>query len=506
MSRLLVNISYASIEAYEFDGIKDADDERKYTYHQICSIQRNTRPSSPLINDSDLPILEEISNTSKSKKSNVAAEDPELDIIYDELAQTMSDSYGNGWKNNLILAVLWSPEYTEAQKSAFKKLLTRNGIENFDFYEPHALSDYLLQTSGKFNSSCRYAINLWSNDLDVHIKLYSFSEDGLYKFIGKEVAKNAAEDPRISALTQKMMKKVGQNVENAGIDEAIIRSVAERFINSRRATANEIVRLSSGYSTTILLTDEYKDCPANGSDILNNSLASLLRKNHIEEKECQVVLSPNFIEKQNLQDVITRMFTYVCNESGEQKDYVFQFAFKQMEYTIRTSENLHQRTAFCGDGYVIDKPVLITWTCPKCGYTYECAEVPNECPNCHINDMPKITGSLTIDAVIHETKKGCFINRKITRYLEINITAENGGIDAKLLLIVGKKPIGVYDRNIVEGRWTREFSEGIKKNLSIAVTQNDYPDLAQAGTTFIDIKPHYSYQDVNAFVVKTKKI
>ena len=212
------------------------------------------------------------------------------------------------------------------------------------------------------------------------------------------------------------------------------------------------------------------------------------------------------MERKNLSDVITRMFRYVCDENSEQEDAVFQAAFRQMEYTIKVSKNLQQRIAFCGEGSLIDRPVYITWNCPKCGYSCECIDIPEECPNCHGNDIPDNIGNLTIDAIMHETITGGLFKRKKERRLEITITPINGGISAKLLLIVGKRSIGVYNSNIAVGRWTHEFPKGIHEEVSVIVTQDEYPELAQSGAIYIDVKPHYTYQDVNAFVVKTKRI
>lgn len=477
MSKLLVNISYASMQAYEFDGIKNIDDVQKYQYHQVRNSQRNNEPSTCIA----------------------------IPELYRELAGGLSDAYGNGWKNNLEFAVLWSPEFSESQKSEFKQLLLDNKVTNFDFYEPKALSNYLLKRSDKFNSTCSHAINLWSDRGDVYIQMYRYTEDGQYKFLDKIVAEKAAEDPRVPFLTEMMMRELRHNVEEIDSEEHVVRAVAENFINSGKAVSNEIVTLSSGYKKTFLLTDEYKDCSTNGSDILNKSLAAILGKNNLPEKECQVVLSANIVEKKNLLDVVTRMFTYVFDETAELDDSLFQAAFKQMEYTIRTSQFLQQRISFCGDGYLIDRPVLITWTCPKCGYSCECVKAPEECPNCHGNEIPDIVGDLFIDAVMHETITGRILKKNV-RHLEIKVTPRNGGIAAKLLLIVGKKPIGVYNSSVGIGRWTMDFPDGICEEVSIVVTQHEYPELAQSGATYIDIKPHYSYQDVNAFVVNTKRI
>lgn len=478
MSKLLVNISYASMQAYELDGIRNIDEVQKYQYHQARDFRRNGERTTRI----------------------------DVHEILDELVKGLSDAYGNGWRNNLDLVVLWSPEFSESQKSEFKQLLLKKGVDNFDFYESKAMSNYLLQSYGKFNSTCSYALNLWSDRSDVYIQLYHYTEDGQYKYIGRTIAEKAAEDPRVPYLTETMMRELRHRIDEPQKEEPIVRAVAENFIKSGKAVSNVIVTLSSGYQKTFLLTDEFKDCSTNGSDILNRSLASIMDKNHLDEKDCQVVLSANFRKKQNLQDVVTRMFTYVCDETSELEDAVFQAAFKQMEYTLKTSQNLPQRIAFCGDGYLIDRPVHITWVCPKCGYSCECIKVPEECPNCKGNEIPEIAGNLSIDAVMHEIKTGCFLNKKTVRHLEINVTPINGGIAAKLLLIVGKKPIGVYNSNVGIGRWTRDFPQGIHEEVSIVVTQNEYPGLAQSGDTYVDIKPHYSYQDVNAFVVKTKKI
>lgn len=478
MSKLLINISYASLQAYEFDGIKNIDDVQKYQFHQVLDIQINGEPSTRL----------------------------DIKVFFDELTKELSDAYGNGWKNNIVLAVLWSPEFSDTQKSEFKRFLSSDGVENFDFYEPKALSNYLLQRLGKFNATCSYTINLWSNSSDVYIQLYHNTEDGQFKCLGKTIAEKAAEDPRVPYLTDMMMKDLRHYVHEIDAEESMVRAIAENFIKSGKSVSNEIVTLSSGYKKIFTLTDEYRDCDANESDILNKSLSSLLNKNNLDERECQVVLSSNFVDKQNLLDVVTRMFTYVCEENYNQDEAIIQAAFKQMEYTIKTSENLQQRIAFCGDGYVIDRPILITWTCQKCGYSCECVEAPKECPNCHGNEIPAVTGNLFIDAVLHESRSGCFWNRQTDRHLEIDIAPINGGISAKLLLIVGKKPIGVYNSNIGVGRWIHEFPNGIHEKVSIVVTQDEYPELAQSGATYIDIKPHFSYQDVNAFIVKTKKI
>ena len=478
MSKLLVNISYTSMQVYECDGIKNIDEVQEFQYHQVCDFKKNGEPSTHI----------------------------DVKDLFGELTNELSDTYGNGWRNNLDLIVLWSPEFSKSQKSVFKQILLDNGVDNFDCYESKALLDYLLQRDEKFNSTCSYAINIWSNRSDVYIQLFHYTEDGQYKFIDKTVAEKAAEDPRVPFLTEMMMRELRHHIEKTETEEPIVRAVAEDFINSGKSVSNEIVTLSSGFQKTFLLTDEYKDCSTNGSDILNKSLSSLLKKNHLDEKRCQVVLSANFVEKQNLLDVVMRMFTYVCDENAGQDDAVFQAAFKQLDYTIKTSQKLQQRIAFCGDGYMIDRPVLITWTCPKCGFSYECVEAPNHCPNCHRDEIPDTIGDLSIDAVMHEKKTGSFYNRKIIRHLEINITPINGGIAAKLLLIVGKRPIGVYNSNVGIGRWTHDFPKGIHEEVSVIVTQDEYPELAQSGATYIDIKPHYSYQDVNAFVVKTKKI
>ena len=478
MSKLLVNISYACMQAYEFDGIRALDEVQKYQYHQVLDFQRN----------------DEVSTLAGVKD------------LFDELVRKLSDAFGNGWKNNLCLVALWSPEFSESQKSEFKQLLLTDGVRNFDFYEPSALSNYLLQRSEKFNATCNYAINIWANRRDVYLQLYHFTKDGEYKLIDKIIAEKAAEDPRVPFLTKMMLRELSHYVEDVNNEEPIVRTVAENFINSGEKVSNEIVTLSSGYQKTFLLTDEFKDSSTNGSDILNKSLASLLAAHQLDEKECQVVLSETFAEKRNLLDVATRMFTYVCDEDRGQTDAVFKAAFRQLEYTLRTSQSLQQRIAFCGDGYMIDRPVLITWTCPKCGYSCECEEAPQKCPNCHVDDIPDIVGDLSIDAEIHETKTGMFFNRKIVRQLEITVNPINGGIAAKLLLIVGKKPIGVYNSNVGIGRWIHEFPDGIHEKVSIVVTQDEFPALAQSGTTYIDIKPHYTYQDVNAFVVTTKKL
>lgn len=465
------------MQAYEFDGIKNIDGIQKFQYHPICNSERN----------GELAISANVSS------------------FFEELTKKLSDIYGNGWRNNLEMIVLWSPEFSSEQKSSFKQILLNNGVENFDFYEPKALSNYLLQRSGKFNKSCSYAINLWANSSNVYIQLFHYTEDGQYKYLGNTVAEKAAEDPRILSLTKKMMAELS-HIEDIDKEEPNIRDVASNFIKSGRSVSNVVVTLSSGYTKIFTLTNEYRDCSSNGADILNKSLSLLLSQNHLNEPECQIVLSANFVERKNLSDVVTRMFRYVCDENSEQEDAVFQAAFRQMEYTIKVSKNLQQRIAFCGEGSLIDRPVYITWNCPKCGYSCECIDIPEECPNCHGNDIPDNIGNLTIDAIMHETITGGLFKRKKERRLEITITPINGGISAKLLLIVGKRSIGVYNSNIAVGRWTHEFPKGIHEEVSVIVTQDEYPELAQSGAIYIDVKPHYTYQDVNAFVVKTKRI
>ena len=476
MSKLLINISYASIEAYEFDGINRVDDIPQYQYHQIRKLQRDDNSTT------------------------------DAETLYNEVLKELSDAYGNEWKNNLELAILWSPEFSDPEKSAFKQLLIKDGVENFDFYDPQALSNYLLQSTEKFNASCNYAINLWANQTDVYIQLYQYTQEGIFKFIGKTVAEKAAEDPRVEALTQKMMNELQYCVEDIENERTYVRNIATNFINSGKTMDNVVVRLSSGYEKISTLTNEYKNCSTNSADILNRSLDALLNKFELNANKCQVVLSTNFAKKSNLLEVARRMFIYVCNESAKQEDSVLSTAFKQMDYTIKNTEHLQKRIAFCGDGRIIDRPALITWKCPKCGYTCECEKEPKECPKCHGSEIPDTIGELTIDATMHENRTGKLFWAKTERRVEIKITPANGGINVKLLLIVGKRPIGVYDRNIEIDRWTLEFPNGINRETSIIVTQQEYPALAQDGFTYIDIKPHWSYQDVNAFVVETKKI
>ena len=94
MSKLLVDISYASMQAYEFDGIRNIDEVRKYQYHQVRDFQKNDEASIHI----------------------------DIHEIFGELTRELSDAYGNGWRNNLDIIVLWSPEFSELQKSEFKKL------------------------------------------------------------------------------------------------------------------------------------------------------------------------------------------------------------------------------------------------------------------------------------------------------------------------------------------------------------------------------------------------
>lgn len=475
MSKLLVDISYASMQAYEFDGIRNIDEVRKYQYHQVRDFQKNDEASIHI----------------------------DIHEIFGELTRELSDAYGNGWRNNLDIIVLWSPEFSELQKSEFKQLLLSNGVDNFDFYEPKALSNYLLQRSEKFNSTCSYAINVWSDRSDVYIQLFHYTEDGQYKYIDKTVAEKSAEDPRVPFLTKMMMRELRYNVEEIDSEEPIVRAVAENFIKSGKAVSNEIVTLSSGYQRTFLLTDEYKDCSTNGSDILNKSLTAILEKNHLGEKECQVVLSANFVEKQNLLEVVTRMFTYVCDETAELEDSLLQAAFKQMEYTIRTSQSLQQRIAFCGDGYLMDRPVLITWTCPKCGYSCECFEAPKECPNCHRDEMPvldvaPVKGRITVKSQSVGGFLGFGSKKSISLTLQLDNPLPCRGVllvSPKLVPSIPADRMGVYTIDVEKG------SEGVVVETTLEIGTLGLSNNAKS--FFVKFWPHEDeHVPINKFEIQ----
>ena len=103
MSKLMIYISYASMQAYEFDGIKNIDGIQKFQYHPICNSERN----------GELAISANVSS------------------FFEELTKKLSDIYGNGWRNNLEMIVLWSPEFSSEQKSSFKQILLNNGVEKY---------------------------------------------------------------------------------------------------------------------------------------------------------------------------------------------------------------------------------------------------------------------------------------------------------------------------------------------------------------------------------------